>query len=88
MSTSLEPYIGYVNGASCSTQNLSSTAWSIFSPNSELVSMQGIYIRHLNNNIVEYSVVVEILFDAISHGICRIVIKFDSQFIVLQNSIQ
>ncbi len=43
MSTSLEPYFGYADGASHSTLNLSSTALVIFAPNGELVSLQGIF---------------------------------------------
>ena len=77
MSTSLEPYIGYSDGASRSTQNLSSVAWAIFAPNGELVSMQGICIGRSTNNIVDYSVVVELLSNVILHGICDIVIRLD-----------
>lgn len=84
MLTYLKSYIGYDDGASRSTQNLSSVAWAIFAPNGDLVSMQGICIGHLNNNIVEYNVVVELLSNPISHGICRLVIKLDSRLKVLQ----
>lgn len=84
MSTSIEQYISYANGASHCTQNLSSATWAIFAPNGELVSMQGICIGHSTNNIFEYSAVLELLSDAISHGICHIVIRLDSQLVVLQ----
>lgn len=60
MSTSLKLYIGYVDGASCSTQNLSSASWAILAPNGELVRMQGICIARSTNNIIEYSVMVTI----------------------------
>lgn len=73
----LETYVGYANGASRSNQKISSTTWAIFSPNGELVSLRGICIGHSTNNIVEYSVVVEIFYDAISHGIHRLVIRLD-----------
>jgi len=53
MSTSLKLYLGYVDGASCSTQNQSSTTWDIFAPNGELVSMQEIWIGFLNSNITK-----------------------------------
>lgn len=46
--------------------------------------MQGICNGHSTNNIVDYSMVVELLFDAISHGIHHIVIRLDSQLVVLQ----
>ena len=81
---SLEPFIGYVDGPSRSTKNLSSAAWPIFSPSGELVSFQGIYIGQLTNNIAEYSVLIELLSNAISHGICRIIVRLDSQLVILQ----
>ena len=44
MSESLEPFVGYVDGVSHSTQNLSSAALAIFAPNDKLVIFQGIFI--------------------------------------------
>jgi len=84
MSEYLEPFVGYVDGASRTTQNLSSVAWAIFTPNGELVSFEGICIGRSMNNIVEYSTLIELLSDAISLGICRIIIRMDSQLVVLQ----
>ena len=84
MSKSLEPFFGYANGASRSMQKLSSIAWAIFTPNDELVSFQGICIGRLTNNIVEYSALIELLSDAISFGINCIIIRLDSQLVVLQ----
>jgi len=84
MSTSLELYFGYDDGASYSNRNLSSTTCGIFAPNDGLLSLKGICIGRSTNNIVEYSTMVELLFDAISHGICLLVIRLDSQLMVLQ----
>ena len=84
MSESSEPFVGYADGASRSTQNLSSTAWAIFALNDELVSFQGICIGRSTNNIAEYSALIELLSDAISFGINRIIIRLDSQLVVLQ----
>ena len=84
MSESLEPFVGYADGASRSTQNLSFAAWGIFTPNDELVSFQGICIGRSTNNIVEYSTLIELLSDAISFGINRIIIRLVSQLVVLQ----
>jgi len=84
ISASLQPYVGYANGASPSTQNLSSVTWAIYALYGELVSLQGICIGCSKNNIVEYSFVIKLLFDVISHGIHRIVIRLDSQLVVLQ----
>ena len=78
MSESSEPFVGYADGASHSTQNLSSTAWAVFAPNGELVSFQGICIGRSTNNIAEYSMLIKILFDAISFGINHIIIRLDS----------
>ena len=64
MSKSSEPFVGYADGASCSTQNLSSAAWAIFTPNDELVSFQGICIGRSMNNIVEYSALIKLLSNA------------------------
>ena len=69
MSESSEPFVGYADGASRSTQNLSSAAWAIFAPNGELVSFQGICIGRSTNNIAEYSTLIKLLSDAISFGI-------------------
>jgi len=80
----LEPFVGYVDGASRSVQNLSSAAWAIFAPSGELVSFKGICIGCSTNNIVEYNALVELLSDAISLGICQIIITLDSQLVVLQ----
>lgn len=78
MLTSLEPYIGYVDGVSRSTWNVSSVSWTIYAPNCELVSLQGICIELSKNNITTYSMVIEPLSNVISHGICHIIIRLDS----------
>ena len=78
MSESLEPFVGYADGASHSMQNLSSTTWAIFAPGGELVSFQGICISISTKNITEYSALIELLFDAISFGINHIIIRLDS----------
>ena len=84
MSESLKPFVGYVDGASRSTQNLSSATWAIFASNSELVSFQGICIGISAKNIGEYSVLIKLPSNAISFGINRIIIRLDSQLVVLQ----
>lgn len=67
---SSEPYVGYANGTSRSTQNLSSATWAIFSLNGELVSLQGICVSFSTNNIVEYNIIFKLVSFVISHGIC------------------
>lgn len=83
MSTLPQTDIGFPDGASHSTQNLSFVAWDIYSPNDELVSIHGICLGRTTNNNTEYNVVIEVLFDANSFGIHWLIIKLDSQLIVL-----
>jgi hypothetical protein len=63
------PYVGFADGASRSTQNLASAAWAIYAPTNELISLRGVCLGRATNNIAEYSVVIELLVDAISLGI-------------------
>jgi ribonuclease HI len=86
MSTSSLPYIGFTDGASHSTQNLASAAWEIYAPTNELISLQGVFLGRATNNIAEYSTVIELLTDAISLGIRQLVVRLDSQLVVLQLS--
>ena len=58
-------YVGFADGAFHSTWNLSSTAWALFSPDGELINLQGICLGRTTNNIVEYSAIIELLLDAI-----------------------
>jgi ribonuclease HI len=78
MSESSLPYIGFADGDSCSTQNLASTAWTIYAPTNELVSLRGVCLGCATNNIAEYSAVIELLIDAISLGIRHLVVRLDS----------
>jgi len=69
MSDLLESFVGYADGASHSSQNLSSVAWAIFDPSGELVSFGEVCIGRSMNNIAEYSMLIELLSNAITHGI-------------------
>ena len=84
MSDPLESFVVYADGASRSTRNLSSVAWAIFDPRGELVSFRGICIGRSTNNIAEYNMLIELLSDAIAHGIRRLVVRLDSNLIILQ----
>lgn len=55
-------------------------------PNDELVSLPRICLRRTTNNIVEYSAVIGLLSNAIVFGIRYLVVRLDSQLIVLQLS--
>ena len=65
MSMSLQAYIGFVDGACCNTRNIFSASWVIYSPTDELVSMHGVSLGQTTNNVAEYSIVIELLSDAI-----------------------
>ena len=84
MSTSLQTYIGFADGACRSTWNISSAAWVIYSPSDELVSMHGVSLGQTTNNITEYSAVIELLSESISFGIWSLIVRLDSELVVLQ----
>ena len=86
MSNYSDTYVGYADGASRSTRNLSSAAWAIFDPSGELVSFRGVCIGRSTNNIAEYSALIELLSDTIAHGIRQLIVRLDSQLVVLQLS--
>ena len=80
----LQTYIGFADGACHSTRNISSAAWVIYSPSDELVSMYGVRLGQTTNNITEYSAVIELLSESISFGIRSLIVRLDSELIVLQ----
>jgi hypothetical protein len=69
MSIESSVYIGFADGASRRTWNLAFIAWVVYSPEGLLVSSGGIFLGSSMNNVVQYSIVIEIFRDAISHGI-------------------
>ena len=79
MSMESSVYIGFADGASCHTQNSTSTTWVIYTPTGQVLSSGGICLQHSSNNVVEYSVVIELLCDAISHGVLSLEVRLDSQ---------
>ena len=76
------PYIGFADGASRSTRNLSSAAWVIYDPHGELVDIQGVCLGCKTNNVAEYSAVIKLLAEAINLVICKLVVNLDSQLVV------
>ena len=62
-------YIGFTDGASCHTQNSTSTTWVIYTPTGQVLSSGGVCLRPSSNNVAEYSAVIELLHDAISHAV-------------------
>jgi ribonuclease HI len=86
MSKSSLPYLGFTDCASRSTQNLASVAWAIYTPTNKLISLRGVCLGRATNNIAEYSTVIELLVNAISLRIHHLVVRLDSQLVVLQLS--
>ena len=78
------PYIGFTDGACCSTRNLSSAAWVIYDPHGELIDLQGVCLGCTTNNVAEYSAVIELLAEAINLNIHTLVVNLDSQLVVHQ----
>ena len=62
-------YTGFADGASHHTLNLASTAWVIYKPSGQLLSFGSACLGPSTNNIIEYIAIIELLLDAISHGI-------------------
>jgi hypothetical protein len=74
MSMSSLPYIGFIDGTSSNTQNLASSAWEIYAPTDELISLHGVFFGHATNNIAKYNVVIKFLTNVVSLGIRHLVV--------------
>ena len=82
--SSLDPYVGYADGASRSPRNIASAAWVLFDPSHRLVESGGIFLGPATNNVAEYSSVIALLGAASALGISRLVVYMDSQLVVSQ----
>jgi hypothetical protein len=72
MSSELEVFIGFADDARWHTWRLASIAWVIFTPQGQLLSSGGIYLGDATSNVVEYSAILELPCDALSHGISHL----------------
>ena len=54
----------------------------IYTPTGQVLSSGGVFLRPSSNNIYEYSSMIDLLRDAISHGIHSLVVRPDSQLVV------
>ena len=77
-------YIGFTDGASRHTQHLASTAWVIYTHMGQVLSSGGVCLWPYSKNVVEYSVFIELLRDAISHGVLSLEVCLDSELVVSQ----
>ena len=73
-----------MDGASRHTQHSASAAWVIYTPTGQVLSSGGVCLRPSSNNVVEYSVVIKLLRDAISHGVLSLEVNLDSELVVSQ----
>ena len=84
MSMEYSTYIGFTDGASCHTQHSASVAWVIYTPMGQVLSSGGICLRPSSNNVAEYSAVIELLRDSISHGVLSLEVRLDLELLVSQ----
>jgi ribonuclease HI len=71
-------YLGFVDSFNHHTWNMASVTWVIYSPEYQLVSSGGVHLETSTNNVAEYRVVIELLRDAISHGVQYLEVFLDS----------
>ena len=81
---SFERFVGFADGASRHTCNLALATWVIYSPLGQLVAIGGACLGPASNNVTEYRAVIELLWDALSHGITQLEVRLDSQLVVSQ----
>ena len=81
MSMESSIYIGFTDGSSHHTRHLASTAWVIYTPTGQVLSSIGVCLHPSSNNVAEYSAVIELLWDAISHGVPSLEVHLDSKLV-------
>ena len=84
MSMESSTFIGFADGASCHTQHSAYAAWVIYTPTGQVLSLGGVCLWPSSNITAEYSVVIELLRDAILHGILSLEVHLDSELVVSQ----
>ena len=77
-------FIGFTDGANRHTQHSASAAWVIYTPMGQVLSSGGVCLQPSSNNVVEYSVFIELLRDAILHGVLSLEVRLDSELVVSQ----
>ena len=84
MLTKSSIYLGFAHSASHHSQNLVSFAWVIYTPQGQLVSLVCVYLQPSSNNVVEYSILIEILCNIILNVIQYLEVLLDSLLVVSQ----
>ena len=75
-------FIGFVDGGSRHIQHSTSAAWVIYTPMGQVLSLGGICLRPSSNNVAEYSDVIELLRDAILHGVLSLEVHLGLESVV------
>jgi ribonuclease HI len=83
MMSSFPIFVGFADGTSRHTWNISLTAWVIYQFD-EVVSLGGICLGPVTNNMAEYHDVIRLFTQASSLGISRIIVNLESQLVVYQ----
>ena len=84
MSSHSLSYVGYADGASRHTRHIASAAWVLYTPESNLLGSGGIFLGNATNNVAEYMSVIQLLTEAASRDIFDLVVRLDSQLIIMQ----
>ena len=77
-------FINGCNRIGFHTCNLASATWIIYSPLGQLVSSGAACLGPTSNNVAEYRAIIELLWNAFSHGITQLEVRLDSQLVVSQ----
>ena len=82
MSMESSTFIGFTDGAIRHTQHSASAAWVIYTPTGQVLSSGGICLWSSSNNVAEYSAIIELLRDSISHGVLSLEVRLNSELVV------
>src|SRR5713226_4299753 len=77
-------YKGFMVVEGLHTQHSAFAPWVIYTPMGQVLSSGGVCLWPSSNNVAEYSAVIELLRDAISHGVLSLEVCLDSDLVVSQ----
>ena len=84
MSSTLQFYIGYTDGANTSSRHTTSAAWVTFKPSNKFIDAGGIFLGLATNNLAGYEAVITLMTNASALGIRSLVVRLDSELVILQ----
>ena len=84
MDPTLHLHVGFTDGVSRWSPNLTLTTWVIYSPLHELIHIDIMCVGIATNNQSEYDSVNGLLIAALHLGICHLDVFLDSQLLVSQ----